>query len=168
MPRTANYTVLKKYLPNSDSDNYALISHYIQLQGTGKEKIYEKVIHERNINLTKMPQKTEFNLYTKIPYANKDEKFTFIDLFAGIGGFRMALQNCGGECVFSSEWDEAAKQTYFANYGEVPFGDITKINVEDIPEYGVPLTSFGSLCSGFRCRFIRYANGYAAPTSANA
>ena len=53
-------------------------------------------------------------------------KFTFIDLFAGIGGFRMAFQNLGGECIFSSEWDEQAKKTYYANYGEVPFGDITK------------------------------------------
>ena len=48
----------------------------------------------------------------------KDPKFTFIDLFAGIGGFRMALQNLGGKCVFSSEWDAQAQRTYFANYGE--------------------------------------------------
>ena len=47
-------------------------------------------------------------------------KFTFIDLFAGIGGFRMAFQNLGGVCVFSSEWDEQAKKTYYANYGDVP------------------------------------------------
>ena len=58
--------------------------------------------------------------------APANPKFTFIDLFAGIGGFRMAFQNLGGECVFSSEWDEQAKKTYYANYGEVPFGDITK------------------------------------------
>lgn len=50
-------------------------------------------------------------------------KFTFIDLFAGIGGFRMAFQNLGGECVFSSELDEKARKTYYANYGDVPFGD---------------------------------------------
>ena len=49
----------------------------------------------------------------------------FIDLFAGVGGFRYALQNIGGECVFSSEWDKFAQQTYKLNYGEVPFGDIT-------------------------------------------
>lgn len=53
-------------------------------------------------------------------------KFKFIDLFAGIGGFRMAFQNLGGERVFSSEWDEQARKTYYANYGDVPFGDITK------------------------------------------
>jgi|GEM_PF-4027974 len=51
--------------------------------------------------------------------------FTFIDLFAGIGGFRIALQNLGGKCVFSSEIDKYARQTYEANFGEVPYGDIT-------------------------------------------
>lgn len=73
--------------------------------------------------------------------------FTFIDLFAGIGGFRLAMQSCSGECVFSSEWDDAAKQTYFENYGEVPFGDITKEETKDlIPE------NFDVLCAGFPCQ----------------
>lgn len=153
MARTANYSVLKKYLPKEQFDeNYALISHYIQLQGTKKAEKYEKEIIAKNINLSLLPRKNDFNKAVEIPYTNKEEKFSFIDLFAGIGGFRMALQNCGGECVFSSEWDESAKQTYFANYGEVPFGDITKINVEDIPDFDVlaggfpcqPLSSIGS------------------------
>ena len=61
----------------------------------------------------------------------KNPKFTFIDLLAGIGGFRMAFQNLGGECVFSSEWDEQARKTYYANYGDVPFGDITKETVKN-------------------------------------
>lgn len=146
MARTANYSVLKKYLPKEQFDeNYALISHYIQLQDTDKAKKYEKEILAKNVDLSLIPRKTDFNKSVEIPYTNKDEKFTFIDLFAGIGGFRMALQNCGGECVFSSEWDESAKQTYFANYGEVPFGDITKINVEDIPDFDV-------LAGGFPCQ----------------
>ncbi len=50
-------------------------------------------------------------------------KFSFIDLFAGIGGFRIAMQNLGGKCIFSSEWDEYSKKTYHANFGEVPFGE---------------------------------------------
>lgn len=143
---TKNYTVLKKYLPSEDfEENYALISHYIQLQGTKQAKKYEDIIRSKNIDLNSIPQKKDFNSEVKIPFSNKSEKFTFIDLFAGIGGFRLALQNCGGECVFSSEWDDSAKQTYFANYGEVPFGDITKINVEDIPEFDI-------LAGGFPCQ----------------
>jgi DNA (cytosine-5)-methyltransferase 1 len=75
------------------------------------------------------------------------EKFTFIDLFAGIGGFRMALQNLGGKCVFTSEWDKYSKQTYFANYGDYPFGDITRDEIKDhIPE------TFDILCGGFPCQ----------------
>lgn len=68
--------------------------------------------------------------------------FTFIDLFAGIGGFRIAMQELGGKCVFSSEWDPYAKRTYEANFGEVPYGDIRKIDEKDIPEHDV-------LCAGF-------------------
>lgn len=68
-------------------------------------------------------------------------KFTFIDLFAGIGDFRIAMQNLGGECVFSSEWDGKAKQTYEANFGEVPFGDIT---LEETKQY-IP-KQFDVLC----------------------
>lgn len=146
MAKSANYTILKNYLPTEDfKEKYALLTHYIQLQGTPKAKHYENIIRKKDIDLSTLPKKAEFNVSIKIPYVNKDEKFTFIDLFAGIGGFRMALQNCGGECVFSSEWDESAKQTYFANYGEVPFGDITKISVDDIP-------SFDVLAGGFPCQ----------------
>lgn len=65
--------------------------------------------------------------FSGIPFPPVEKpKFTFIDLFAGIGGFRVALQNLGGKCVFSSEWDGHAQQTYFDNYGEVPFGDIKR------------------------------------------
>ncbi len=79
-------------------------------------------------------------------------KFTFIDLFAGIGGFRMAFQNLGGECIFSSEWDEQAKKTYYANYGEVPFGDITKESTKNkIPQH------FDILCAGFPCQAFSLA-----------
>ena len=62
----------------------------------------------------------------------KDYKFKFIDLFAGIGGFRIAMQNLGGKCVFTSEWDKEAQRTYKANFGEVPFGDITKEQIKFI------------------------------------
>ena len=65
-------------------------------------------------------------------------KFKFIDLFAGVGGFRMALQNLDGRCVFTSEWNQHAKETYFQNYGEYPEGDITLNETKaKIPEEGV-------------------------------
>lgn len=84
--------------------------------------------------------------------APQNPKFTFIDLFAGIGGFRMAFQNLGGECVFSSEWDEQARKTYYANYGDVPFGDITKETVKNkIPQ------GFDILCAGFPCQAFSLA-----------
>lgn len=71
--------------------------------------------------------------------------FTFVDLFAGIGGFRLAMQEVGGKCVFSSEWDPYAKKTYEANFGEVPFGDIRKIAEMDVPNHDI-------LCAGFPCQ----------------
>ncbi|MFA5020434.1 MAG: DNA cytosine methyltransferase [Candidatus Pacearchaeota archaeon] len=70
---------------------------------------------------------------------------TFIDLFAGIGGFRIALERQGAECVFSSEWDKDAQNTYYENFGEIPKGDITKINEKNIPKHDV-------LCGGFPCQ----------------
>ena len=68
--------------------------------------------------------------------------FEFIDLFAGIGGMRLAFQDAGGTCVFSSEWDKDSQKTYEANFGEVPSGDITKISVEEIPNFDVLLAGF--------------------------
>lgn len=76
----------------------------------------------------------------------KDKKvFKFIDLFAGIGGTRIAFENNGGECVFSSEWDSSSQKTYQANFGEIPHGDITKIDAKDIPDFDV-------LVAGFPCQ----------------
>ena len=78
--------------------------------------------------------------------------FTFIDLFAGIGGFRIACQNIGGRCVFSSEWDEKAQKTYAYNFGETPHGDITKeATKEAIPD------NFDLLCAGFPCQAFSIA-----------
>ncbi len=73
------------------------------------------------------------------------QKFKFIDLFAGIGGFRLAMQSIGGVCQFSSEWDKFAQITYETNFGEVPEGDIRPISEKDIPEHDV-------LCGGFPCQ----------------
>ncbi len=75
----------------------------------------------------------------------RNPTFTFIDLFAGIGGFRLAFQKAGGRSVFCSEWDEYAQMTYKANYGEVPTGDIRAVDIGDIPDHDV-------LCAGFPCQ----------------
>lgn len=70
------------------------------------------------------------------------DKFTFIDLFAGIGGIRLGFESVGGRCVFSSEFDEDACKTYEANFGEHPSGDITKIDAKDIPDFDILLGGF--------------------------
>lgn len=94
-----------------------------------------------------------FNGFFDVPFlCDENHRFTFIDLFAGIGGFRMAMQSLGGKCVFSSEWDEQAQKTYFANYGEMPFGDITK---EETKQY-IP-DNFDVLCAGFPCQAFSLA-----------
>ncbi len=80
--------------------------------------------------------------------------FTFIDLFAGIGGFRIALQKLGGKCVFSSEWDRYAKETYFANFGEFPFGDIRTFTDARISnrEVNKMIPDHDILAAGFPCQ----------------
>lgn len=94
---------------------------------------------------------TQYNLFSQffdIPFPGPEKpKFTFIDLFAGMGGFRLAMQAQGGECVFSSEWNNYAQKTYFANFGEMPFGDITK----DATKKYIP-KRFDVLCAGFPCQ----------------
>lgn len=70
------------------------------------------------------------------------KKFSFIDLFAGIGGIRLGFESVGGYCVFSSEFDEDACKTYKANFGEHPAGDITKIEAKDIPDFDILLGGF--------------------------
>jgi len=75
----------------------------------------------------------------------KKNPFTFIDLFAGIGGMRLAFENAGGRCMFSSEWNKYAQQTYETNFGEMPEGDITQIKESDIPDHDI-------LVAGFPCQ----------------
>lgn len=74
-----------------------------------------------------------------------NKQFSFIDLFAGIGGMRIAFDRAGGHCVYSSEWNKYSQQTYFVNFGEQPDGDITKVNEKDIPNHDI-------LVAGFPCQ----------------
>ena len=155
---TTNYNPnYRKLLPHLNDQHfneaYALLSHYIQLQGNNEATEYQKLLLENGVPIEKLPSTDDFNKEFDIPFpASEDPKFTFIDLFAGIGGFRLAMQKLGGRCVFSSEWDDAAKQTYFENYGEVPFGDITKPETKAlIPQ------NFDVLCAGFPCQPFSYS-----------
>lgn len=133
----------------TDND-LAHLTHYFQnhkngvsqyFQPTAKEFLTE--LHEK-LNIVEEP---DFQYYLPIkwdiPFPPQAEpKFKFIDLFAGIGGLRMAYQNNGGKCVFTSEWDAYSKKTYEANFGEVPFGDITEISENDIPDHDILLAGF--------------------------
>lgn len=149
-------------------EQMAIVSHYLHNQGYKYAKPYEKKAEgliEDIYNFHQRPAETEclseantvqYSLFSdlfSVPFLPIDNpKFTFIDLFAGIGGFRMALQNLGGKCVFSSEWDAQAQKTYLLNYGEVPFGDITKEATKDfIPD------DFDILCAGFPCQAFSLA-----------
>ncbi|MGF7078596.1 DNA (cytosine-5-)-methyltransferase [Mucilaginibacter sp. UYCu711] len=133
----------------------AVLTHYVVTKNkVYKDKAYE--IAENNPSefhepeaLYQAVQKSLFDV-TDIPFPGPPkgkEKFTFIDLFAGIGGFRLALQNLGGLCVYSSEYDKYAQKTYFANFGETPFGDITKEETKSF----IP-AKFDILCGGFPCQ----------------
>lgn len=114
-------------------------------QGMDKDELNDEAI----LKAAESPlQYNMFSDFFDVPFpAPKKPKFTFIDLFAGIGGFRIAMQSLGGKCVYSSEWNVHAQKTYFANFGEMPFGDITNEATKSfIPEH------FDILCAGFPCQ----------------
>ena len=152
-----NYSELAPYIPqNGNEENYALLTHYLMMRdGEAKNAKRTELIQQFGFEEEKLDSAEELYRDKHIPFvAQPNPSFTFIDLFAGIGGFRLAMQANGGECVFSSEWDGAAKQTYYENYGEVPFGDITKPETKAmIPEH------FDVLCAGFPCQAFSIA-GY--------
>ena len=143
-----NFVIDKK-----TTDDMAHFTHYLHNHKNGTSEYYlpraKKYLEEMHDTLS-IVEEPSFQSYLPfdwdIPFPTpKKPKFKFIDLFAGIGGIRMAYQNNGGKCVFSSEWDSFAKKTYEANYGEVPFGDITKISEQEIPDHDI-------LVGGFPCQ----------------
>lgn len=149
-------------LPPTD-EMLAVITHWMHNSGRKSAKVYSKncrkylqtiltalypTMDKKAIVLKNIQELGLFSDAINIPFPSpKRVKFTFIDLFAGMGGFRLAMQHYGGRCVFSSEWNKYAQQTYLANFGEVPFGDITK---DEIKEY-IP-DGFDILCAGFPCQ----------------
>jgi DNA (cytosine-5)-methyltransferase 1 len=81
----------------------------------------------------------------KEEHLDMKEQHTFIDLFAGIGGMHIAYEAAGARCVYANEWNKYSQQTYFANFGEQPEGDITKVDAKDIPDHDI-------LVAGFPCQ----------------
>lgn len=158
---------VKVRLIEPESNKDAVLTHYIHNSSNGVSKYYKKEAIEvtKEILQTKYPDQNitqkvaeealQYGIFDTfdIPFIPIDKpKFKFIDLFAGIGGFRLALQNLGGKCIFTSEWDKEAQRTYKANFGEVPFGDITKPKVKAyIPD------NFDVLCAGFPCQAFSIA-----------
>jgi DNA (cytosine-5)-methyltransferase 1 len=149
-----------------EDNRKAVLTHYLHNYHNGVKKHFEKeaklyldqIVTYKNATekLDLVAETVEQQLLFEVenvPFPTPENyTFKFIDLFAGIGGFRLALQNLGGKCIFTSEWDENAKKTYRANFGETPFGDITK---ESTKSY-IP-SEFDVLCGGFPCQPFSHA-----------
>lgn len=127
-----------------------------KLVGVSRKDVLNKVISTLKTNsLYKEHNDFKNALYKGINFPpSTDTKFRFIDLFAGIGGFRLALQSLGGACCFSSEWDLNAQKTYFNNYGELPFGDITAFTGDNISDNELDklIPDHEVLAGGFPCQ----------------
>lgn len=113
-----------------DDNQYKEVAEYAKMAGMTVQDSVSTAIY---IMLSKQKKKK----YT--------HKFTFIDLFAGIGGMRLAFEEAGGECVYSNEWNKFSQQTYMANFGDMPDGDITQVNADDILDHDI-------LVAGFPCQ----------------
>ena len=145
------YNDIKEYLnikiDKHLNDGFAHLTHYWQNHKNGVSQYYKpfakEYLQEEILSVVEEPEQLYIPFKYDIPFPPTEKpKFKFIDLFAGIGGIRLAYQNLGGKCVFSSEWNNFAKKTYEANFGEVPFGDITKISEKSIPDHDVLLGGF--------------------------
>lgn len=141
---------LKIVVDKKTTNEMAHLTHYFQNHKNGVSQYYrptaKEYLAELHENL-EIAQEPDFQYYLPIKWdvpfpPPENPTFKFIDLFAGIGGIRLAFQNNGGKCVFTSEWDSFAKKTYEANFGEVPFGDITQISEKEIPDHDILLGGF--------------------------
>ena len=141
---------LKLEITKTENNDLAHLTHFFQNHKNGVSQYYRTTattyltdLHDK-LSIVEEP---DFQYYLPIKWdipfpPPTTPKFKFIDLFAGIGGIRLAFQNLGGKCVFTSEWDTYSKKTYDANFGEVPFGDITKISETEIPDHDILLGGF--------------------------
>lgn len=155
------YSELKKKLKidfkKTEQTDLAILTHFFHSTSEKQRGFYKNAAPDYFKEIENQVEEPGFQaklpIEWDIPFpAPIKPKFTFIDLFAGIGGFRLSLQELGGKCVFTSEWDEQAKKTYEVNFGEVPFGDITKEETKQfIPD------EFDVLCAGFPCQAFSIA-----------
>lgn len=143
----------------------AVLTHYLHNIHNGGSKYYKdkalsilkNYVEYKNENKISVVEEEALQQLLfeveNVPFpTKKNYTFKFVDLFAGIGGFRIAMQNVGGKCVYTSEWNKDAQKTYRENFGEVPFGDITKESVKNyIPK------EFDILCAGFPCQAFSIA-----------
>lgn len=144
-------TLLKVNVLKETGDESAYLTHYFHHHKSDISHYY-KTQAENTLSFAVAETKQRYlALNYDVPFPPvKMPKFSFIDLFSGIGGFRMAMQNLKGNCVFSSEIDKYAKASYDLNFGEIPFGDITEIDEKEIPEHDI-------LCAGFPCQSFSIA-----------
>jgi DNA (cytosine-5)-methyltransferase 1 len=144
---------LKVETLNGNAEDLAYFTHYLHNYENSVSKSYEKrakdyfdAINQETSIITEPELQAMLPIKWDIPFpAPEKSEFTFIDLFAGIGGFRIPMQEIGGSCVFSSEFNYQAQRAYEYNFGEVPFGDITKLNLDIVPKHDI-------LCAGFPCQ----------------
>lgn len=141
------YSTLRKDIGidniNGEAQNFAFLTHYLHNKSYKISDTYRLTAEQfyNSIEGSPIPE-----IQWDVPFPSpKNPDFTFIDLFAGIGGFRIPFQEIGGKCVFSSEFNSHAQRAYELNFGEVPFGDITKLDLNLVPEHDV-------LCAGFPCQ----------------
>ena len=115
-----------------DDDIYKELSDYSVVSGQSMQDCLSVAIRQMLVKAKEEPSQ-DCNGYT------------FIDLFAGIGGMRLAFESAGGRCVYSNEWNKYSQQTYYANFGVQPDGDITRVQAESIPDHDI-------LVAGFPCQ----------------
>ncbi|MDD7433541.1 MAG: DNA (cytosine-5-)-methyltransferase [Peptoniphilaceae bacterium] len=109
----------------------ALVKYTVDSRQTMQESVSNAIMYMLNKQKDASPQ--------------DKASFSFIDLFAGIGGMRIAFERAGGHCVYSNEWNKYCQQTYFANFGELPDDDITQVDAKVIPDHDI-------LVAGFPCQ----------------
>lgn len=141
------------------AEQMAYISHFLQNKNVESDVSYKGIAsgliadivadNKAKDQKTSSKRAVQADLFAgmpEVPFPSPSRyDFTFIDLFAGIGGFRLPMQELGGRCLFSSEFNIHAQEVYARNYGEVPFGDITKIPLSMIPSHDL-------LAAGFPCQ----------------